>query len=98
MNSLFTCEVHHPICTEAACQPASEEPLNQRVVSVVSETATLTRQFFSGDDYPGEGPHTVAVLFFKFLSQFVADHFNNERRLFNSDSPPFRDWTYKHAS
>lgn len=98
MNNLFSCEVHHPICTEAARQPSSEEPMNQRVVSVVSETATLTRQFFRGDDYPGEGPHTVAVLFFEFLSQFVADHFRIERRLFSSDSPPFRDWMYKHAS
>ncbi|WNV49498.1 hypothetical protein [Pseudomonas phage L15] len=68
MSNLFTREVHHPICTEAARQPSSEETMNQRVVSVVSETATLTRQFFLGDDYPGEGPHTVAVLFFKFLS------------------------------
>ncbi len=98
MNSLFTCEVHHPFYTEAARQPASEEPMNQRVVSVVSETTTLTRQFFLGDDYPGEGPHTVAVLFFEFLSQFVTDHFRIERRLFSNASPPFRDWMYKHAS
>ncbi|WBM84677.1 hypothetical protein [Pseudomonas phage vB_PaeP_PS28] len=98
MNNLFSREVHHPICTESARQPTSEEPVNQRVVSVVSETTTLTRQFFRGDDYPGEGPHTVAVLFFEFLSQFVTDHFRIERRLFSSASPPFRDWMYKHAS
>ena len=98
MNRLFPCEVHHPICTEAARQPAPEEPMNQRVVRIVSETTTFTRQFFRGDDYPGEGPHTMAVLFFKFLSQFVADHFNIERRLFSTDSLPFRDCTYKHAS
>lgn len=93
MNNLFSCEVHHPICTEAARQPSSEEPMNQRVVSVVSKTATLTRQFFRGDDYPGEGPHTLAVLFFEFLSQFVADHFRIERRLFSTDSLFFRHLT-----